>query len=91
VEENDSVELPAAQVEAIREALFRGNKIEAIKLCRDATQLGLAESKAFIEAVELRLRQQEPEQFSSASAQKAGCAGMIMLAGVLSTAACWCL
>ena len=37
--------LPADVIEALR----RGNKIEAIKLLRDASKLGLAEAKSVIE------------------------------------------
>ena len=33
-------------------ALKNGNKIEAIKLCREATGLGLAEAKAWVEKLE---------------------------------------
>ncbi|MFA6543671.1 MAG: ribosomal protein L7/L12 [Limisphaerales bacterium] len=38
-----------AQREAIAAALKSGNKIEAIKLCREATGLGLAEAKVWVE------------------------------------------
>ncbi len=37
---------------AIRSALARGNKIEAVKLYREATGLGLAESKEAVEQME---------------------------------------
>lgn len=44
-----------ASVEAdIRDALNRGSKIEAIKILREATGLGLKESKDLIEALEAR-------------------------------------
>ncbi|MBV1690073.1 ribosomal protein L7/L12 [Novosphingobium sp. G106] len=38
---------------AIRGELARGNKINAIKLMREATGLGLAESKQAVEAMEI--------------------------------------
>jgi ribosomal protein L7/L12 len=41
-----------AQREAILAEVKRGNKIEAIKLCREATGLGLAEAKDFVERLE---------------------------------------
>jgi len=44
----DRNSLPANVVEALR----RGNKIEAIKLLRAATQVGLAEAKGVIDALE---------------------------------------
>ena len=40
------------QRNAIIAALKSGNKIEAIKLCREATGLGLAEAKAWVEKLE---------------------------------------
>ena len=44
--------LPAEAERQVREALRRGNKIGAIKILRDATGLGLAESKDAVEAME---------------------------------------
>jgi ribosomal protein L7/L12 len=89
VEDNDPSRLPEEQIEAIRDSLSRGNKIEAIKHYREATGLGLAESKALIDALELRLRQQEPDQFA-APAKKAGCVGAVAIAALLTTALrCW--
>ncbi|OAI54986.1 hypothetical protein AYO47_09725 [Planctomyces sp. SCGC AG-212-M04] len=90
MDENDPLKLPEEKVEAIREALFRGNKIQAIKHYREATGLGLAESKAFIEAVESRLRQEEPDQFAAA-AKKAGCVGVFGIVGVTTALARWWL
>ena len=45
-----STEIPGAAIEALK----RGNKVEAIKLTREATAMGLKASK---EAVEARLRE----------------------------------
>jgi ribosomal protein L7/L12 len=39
-------------VDQVREALRRGNKIEAVKIYKDATGLGLKESKDFVDALE---------------------------------------
>ena len=44
--------LKPEQRQAIVAALRAGNKIEAIKLCREATGLGLAEAKDFVERLE---------------------------------------
>jgi len=44
--------LTPEQRAAIVAALKRGNKIEAIKLCREATGLGLAEAKEWVEQLE---------------------------------------
>jgi hypothetical protein len=56
--------LPDETVVSISEALYHGRKIEAIKLHRQATGQGLKESKDFIEALEVRLRQESPEKFT---------------------------
>ena len=56
-------DVPAETVDEIKSALYRGRKIDAIKLYRGATREGLKESKDFIEAVERRLREEEPHLF----------------------------
>jgi len=45
-------ELTPTEQAAIRAALSRGDKIEAIKLCRDGTGSGLAEAKEIVERLE---------------------------------------
>jgi len=44
--------LPADLIQSVEEALARGQKIEAIKLVRDGTGMGLKEAKDFVEALE---------------------------------------
>jgi ribosomal protein L7/L12 len=39
-------------VDEVKAALQRGNKIEAVKIYKDATGLGLKESKDFVDAVQ---------------------------------------
>jgi hypothetical protein len=77
----------------IQAALFRGNKIEAIKLCRGATGKGLKEAKDFVEALEAELRRTSPEKFTGPSG---GCGSTVFafvaLGGVVwgwVTVACW--
>jgi hypothetical protein len=48
----DPAGLAPEALTAIRSELARGNKISAIKLMREATGLGLAESKQAVEAME---------------------------------------
>jgi ribosomal protein L7/L12 len=70
------------RVNWIKEALFKGNKIEAIKLYRDGTNLGLKESKEAVEKIEDALRLQYPEKFT-AKVNK-GCVVMLLgLGGLL--------
>jgi ribosomal protein L7/L12 len=70
----------------IHEALFKGDKIEAIKLYREGTNLGLKESKEAVEKLETELRQKSPERFAAKPAGKsclvvlAACGGMLVVA-----------
>ena len=41
---------------SVQDALQRGNKIEAIKLYREATGVGLAEAKKDVEAIQISLK-----------------------------------
>lgn len=52
------------QAAAIAEALFRGEKIAAIKLYREQTQAGLAEAKRAVEEIEKSLRVSAPGLFT---------------------------
>lgn len=70
-------ELDEASREAIRRAIFAGQKIAAIKHYREATGLGLKESKDFVEALETELRAAAPEQFTAP--RGSGCAGVLAL------------
>ncbi len=65
-------QVPDELIGPIREAVFAGHKIEAIKLYRVATGQGLKEAKDFVEALESEMRQREPENFA-ASARGTGC------------------
>lgn len=62
-----SNELTPEQVEEISHALEKGNKIEAIKIYREATGQGLKESKDFIDALVPQLKQQDPVRFAKAN------------------------
>ena len=77
--------LTDAQLNAISDALRAGNKIEAIKLHRKATGLGLKEAKDEVEAIEAGLRGKFPDQFP-AKAQGKGCLGAVVV--LLATGAC---
>jgi hypothetical protein len=57
-------QLPDEMVVRISDALYAGRKIEAIRFYRQATRLGLKESKDFIEALEVRLRQESPDKLT---------------------------
>ena len=68
--------------EQIKEAIFAGRKIEAIKLYREATGLGLKEAKEFIDKLQKALQKDSPEKFTAQSAS--GCASsFICLAAMI--------
>ena len=48
---------------ALSEFIFRGRKIEAIKLYRELSGLGLKEAKNEVEALEADLKKDPPEKF----------------------------
>lgn len=70
----------------IRDAIFGGRKIEAIKLHREQTGLGLKESKAVVEKWEAELRTSSPDQFINTPGK--GCLPMIV-AAALAGAVLW--
>ncbi len=68
--------LPPEKLEEIRQAMYRGEKIAAIKLHRDCTGAGLKESKEAVEFLERELRKTSPEKFTVAPSGK-GCLGVL--------------
>lgn len=66
----------------LERALAAGRKIEAIKIYRDATGVGLKEAKEFVDALVVELREKDPEKYAKLS-QGAGCASMILFLLVL--------
>jgi len=72
------MEIPDETWAKIKLAIYEGRKIEAIKLYREATSLGLKESKDFIDKMEGEMRAKEPERFTQAS-QKSGCMAILVL------------
>lgn len=86
-----SQSLTPEQMESIREAIFSGQKIEAIKQYRDATRTGLAESKEFIEQLTDEMRRVAPERFAPQQSG-AGCltAAGLLLAPLLLGLCRWC-
>ena len=70
--------VPEDKLTLIKEALYRGRKIEAIKIYRKATGMGLAEAKAAVETLEAGLRATEPQNFL-AQTERRGCLGLVLL------------
>ena len=68
------------EVQEIADALASGRKIEAIKMYREATGAGLAEAKAFVEALIPKLKEQDPERGATlADAKGSGCTSVILV------------
>ena len=65
----------------LTEALLAGRKIEAIKICREAMDLGLKEAKEYVEKIEDELRKENPDAFP----EKKGCVSVLAF-GLISTA-----
>ena len=65
-------------LERIREAIFAGRKIEAIKLYRQSTGQGLKQAKDAVELLESELRRAEPERFSASSSTGIGCSLFVL-------------
>lgn len=86
-------ELTPETIELISSEIFRGHKLEAIKLYRQGTGSDLKDSKDFIEQLTQRLREEKPESFS-ADAKGSGCSSQagVMLTAVIAIAYCaWVL
>lgn len=81
--------LPEEKLAPIRQALFRGNKIEAIKLYREAALTDLLEAKTEIEKLEAALRAASPEKFLAPP--RKGCLGVVMLVCTVFAAVIWWL
>ena len=67
----------------VAEALAAGQKIQAIKIYRDATGKGLKDAKEFIDALIPRLMEEDPERYAALSSGGAGCgstAGLLLFA-----------
>jgi hypothetical protein len=70
---------PEIQAARIKEEIFAGNKIQAIKLHRELTGMGLKESKDAVEAMEAELRRTSPTLFSQTPGKATGCLSLIAL------------
>lgn len=64
-------------IEAVTEALARGQKIEAIKIYREATGKGLKEAKDFIDELIPQLVEKDAQRFAKL-AQSSGCGAAVL-------------
>jgi ribosomal protein L7/L12 len=70
--------IPEDKLGAIKADLFADRKIEAIKLYRECTGVGLAEAKLAVEALEAELRKSSAQKSSAVPARN-GCFGLAMV------------
>ena len=68
---------PEDQAQRIKDELLGGNKIQAIKIYREQTGVGLKEAKDAVEKLEAELRTSSPDQFAKPRA--AGCSTIILI------------
>lgn len=80
---------PEHELTAVADALYRGRKIEAIKLYRERYHVGLKEAKDAVEELEAGLREHSPDKFAAQSS-RAGCLGILLLLLVVATAVAAC-
>lgn len=81
--------IPEEKLTAISNALFAARKIEAIKIYRQCTGVGLYEAKQAVEAIEADLRSASPEKFSRAPGK--GCLGVTVSMVAFGCALLWWL
>jgi ribosomal protein L7/L12 len=74
---------PETQALLVKEAIFRGRKIEAIKRYREQTGCGLKESKEAVERLEAELRVSSPESFASAPERTVISPGAVVIAALI--------
>ncbi len=81
--------IPDDKSDAIKEMIFRGKKIEAIKLHRQSSGGSLAESKKAIEELEKELRATHLENFGP-PVESRGCLGILLaLSGFIGLLVLW--
>ena len=73
---------PEELLARIQAALFAGQKIEAIRLYREATGASLSEAKARVESMEAELRQSQPGRFATPPTQQ-GCVAVVLVGLVM--------
>src|SRR5438105_630087 len=78
-------ELTQEQLAKIHAAIFARRKIEAIKLYRHFSGVGLSEAKDWVEKISAEMETQEPTKFSQ---KPKGCAAVLLLLVLLAILFC---
>lgn len=81
---------PDDESESLYELIFTGQKIQAIKLYREASGVGLKEAKDAVELMEANLRREQPHRFQTVQGKGCG-AGMLLFCLCLGSALRWAI
>ena len=68
--------VPEDKLVEIKEAIYRGRKIEAIRIYRESARVQLIDAKAAVDKLEEELRAARPENFMRP--ERRGCLGVIV-------------
>jgi len=79
-----SAELTPQQTKQIEDALAAGSKIEAIKLYREFTGLGLRDASIHLDQLAAQLVQRDPAKYGKLMQKAKGCASVIAVCFFLS-------
>ncbi|OGV39831.1 MAG: hypothetical protein A2X48_24345 [Lentisphaerae bacterium GWF2_49_21] len=82
-------EIPEEKKNQLEDLLLQGRKIEAIKLHREITGLGLKESKDAMDELEASLRAKFPDSFTKP--QGKGCLGVLVLISIFAAVVIFCV
>ena len=80
-------DLSQEHIDEISNALAKGSKIEAIKIYREVSGLGLKEAKEFIDELIPKLTEQDPERFAKLAPSGTGCSTAVIVIIAVSLAA----
>lgn len=83
-----SPEIPSEIMDEILAAVEKNQKLQAVKIYRDASGKSLRESKEFVESLMAQLGDL-PGTDHTGVAQRSGCAGLFLAAVSISAAAAW--
>lgn len=75
-------ELNPQQLTAVSNAIYSGNKVEAIKIYRSATGKDLKDSKDAVEKLAAELAAQDPARFRHQRQQTRSLAGLMLWAAI---------
>lgn len=73
-------EMSAEDMQRVNEAIFSGQKIQAVKLYREATGGDLKDAKDFVDELTAKLREEHAGKFSASTGKCCSSAALVLLA-----------